>query len=98
MKASATARRGVSPLTLFLFLLFALLIGGAGTVGTLQAMGQIDLPFFRKPKADPHLGEVPVPISAVDIAAYTMVTRDHLFESETSSLKVLWVKKDDVRP
>src|SRR5689334_16322949 len=97
MKASASARRGVSPFTLFLFLLFALVVGGAGTVGTLQATGQIDLPFFRRPPANTHEGEIAVPISAADIPAYTMITRDHLLDGETGALKVLWMKKENVR-
>ncbi len=97
MKASAATRRGVSPLTLFLFLLFALLVGGAGTVGTLQATGQIDLPFFRRPKLNTHEGEVPVPVSAVVIPAYTMITRDHLYD-ETGVLSVQWVKQEDLHP
>jgi len=98
MKASASTRRGVSPVTLFLFLLVALLIGGAGTVGTLQATGHIDLPFFRRPAADTHVGMVAVPISAHDISSYTMITRDHVWDGETGSLRVLWMKPEDVKP
>lgn len=98
MKASASSRRGLSPLTLFLFLLVALLIGGAGTVGTLQATGQIDLPFFRRPAADTHVGMVPVPISGQDIPAYTMITRDHIWDAEAGTVRVLWMNKEDLKP
>src|SRR5439155_15134713 len=61
----------------------------------LQATGVIDLPFFRQPPADTHAGKVPVPISAVDVAAYTMVTRDHLLD-QTGAPQVIWMTEKEL--
>jgi Flp pilus assembly protein CpaB len=85
-------------MTLFLFLLVALLVGGVGTVGTLHAVGEIDLPFLRRAKGDPNAGKVAIPVSAVDVPAYTAISRDHLWDGNTGGLRMMYVEPDQVKP
>ncbi len=47
MKSAFAARRGPSPVMVVTFVLFALLLGGALTIGSLWALG-VELPFWTR--------------------------------------------------
>jgi Flp pilus assembly protein CpaB len=106
MAASRRNRRRRSPLVTMAVLAFVLLVGGAGTVGTLAAMGQVDLsflPFFAneepapvEPEAPSFEGMVPVPVSAAEIPAYTKVTREHLINRQKGDFSVVYIAEDQI--
>lgn len=89
---------------ILLLMAAALLIGGAGTVGTLAATGTVDLAslaFWRtKPLEEPRIppGAVAVPISARPIPAYTKLTRDHLFNAKTGKFAFVYLMPDQLQP
>lgn len=78
-------RRGTSP-TLVVLLLFVAVVG---TIGTLYAMGEIQLSFLSaKPTEEPQKkpdtrGMVPVPIAGRTIPPYTRIELTHLMDPRT---------------
>ena len=104
MAASRRNRRRRSPLLTVAVVGLALLIGGAGTVGTLAAMGEVDLPFLSFFSQEPaQTGTpasapegTPVPVSSVEIPAYTKITREHLFDTKVGEFSVVYIPKDQI--
>lgn len=99
------SRRGPSPVPWVVGLL--LLVGGlyAGAVW-LQARGDLRLPvdlpgrsWLRAGTAERDLsGKVALPMAAVDIPAYTRVTRDHLWNRARGDLALVYLDADKVPP
>lgn len=82
-----------------LFVMLALVVGGVGTVCTLWALGEIELPFLnreKQPKVPP--GAVAIPVSARRIAAYSKVTRDDLIDVQAKSIKTIYLMPEQVPP
>jgi Flp pilus assembly protein CpaB len=75
--------------------LAALVGGGAGTVGTLWSMGELDLSFFKKKETIPP-GAIGIPVSARRIAAFTKVTRDDLIDPQTKAIKAMYLMPEQV--
>jgi len=102
MAASRRTRRRRSPLLAVALVGLALLTGGAGTVGTLAAMGEVDLsflPFFNKPVVEENVippGSIAVPVSAVEIPAYTKITREHLFNAAKRDFAVVYINREQI--
>ena len=102
MAASRRNRRRRSPLLIVAVVVLALLVGGAGTVGTLAAMGEVDLMAFFNPESEPtetpaSVPEgVPVPLSTVEIPAYTKITREHIFDATVGDFAVVYIPKDQI--
>ncbi|HTU27134.1 MAG TPA: hypothetical protein VMF30_17135 [Pirellulales bacterium] len=68
-----------------------------GTIGTLWAFGAIDLPFLNwGPRFAP--GTVMVPVSGMNIPAYTQLTRDHVFDLEKRQYAVMPMAPEAVTP
>jgi len=91
---------GSSVSTILLYGIPALLVGGAGVVGTLFALG-VDMKFWEKKPApaaaDRSLeGLVPVPVAGQPIPAYSKVNRDHLADPATKGLAVLNMHPNDI--
>ena len=63
-----------------------------GVIATLLIAGQLQL--FHRPID--HTGMVPVPICGRVIPAYTMVTRDYIWDTKANSLSVVWVPREAV--
>jgi hypothetical protein len=71
-------------------------IGIAGSIGTLWAMGKIDLPFLsREPTYE---GMVGIPMSGQPIPRYTKITRDNVFNPKTGTWAVKYVRPEQVTP
>lgn len=102
MAASRRHRRRRSPLLTLAIIVLVLLVGGAGTVGTLAAMGEVDLLSFFKPESEPPETPasapegVPVPVSAMEIPAYTKLTREHLFDAKAGDFSVVYIPKEQI--
>jgi Flp pilus assembly protein CpaB len=80
-----------------LLLFMAVVIGGVGTVGTLWALGEIDLPFFKKDESEKiPPGAVGIPVSARKILAYSKVTRDDLLDPQTKRIKVMYLMPEQI--
>ncbi len=73
-----------------------LIVGLLGAVGTLWALGLVDL--RRSKLVASHEGMVAVPISAQQIPMYTRVTREHLFDLKTQTLQFLYLRPEQVSP
>jgi len=66
-------------------------------VGALWATGIIDLAKLGLVQKPPdRTGQIPVPVSAGPIPAYTRITRDHLWNPRTATLTVLWLRPAEV--
>lgn len=94
MKASA-ARRGMSPLIVFSFILITLVIGAFATVGSLWALG-FEMPWAKKPLKPKPTG-TPVFLSSRAIPAYTKITRDFLFDAKTAEPTVGYFRPDQIK-
>jgi len=94
-------RRGRSFGATLFFGVVLLIIGAAGVLGTLYALG-VELPFLSKPAeaiAGPNReGQIPVLVAARPIPANTRVTRDDIFDAKTQSFTVQWLRPQDIRP
>jgi Flp pilus assembly protein CpaB len=81
-----------------LFGVLFIVIGLAGTVGTLYAMG-VELPFLSRKATKPnHEGMVMVPMAVKAIPAYSIVTRDHILDPQTHTIALQPVLPESVRP
>lgn len=95
--AQKSSKRGaVSPALIIL----VLVLGGAGSFGTLWWMGDVSIPFLDGLRGDSasqdRTGKVAVPIAARDVIAYTMVRRDDLWDPETQEFASVWLDADVV--
>jgi Flp pilus assembly protein CpaB len=70
-------------------------IAAMGGVGTLWALGQIDLPFLHRGEQIPP-GAVAVIRSAGHIAAYTKLTRDHIWDAAKGRFSVFYMPKEQI--
>ncbi|MBV9124231.1 MAG: hypothetical protein JO112_12810 [Planctomycetes bacterium] len=96
MKSASYRPRGFSPLKGLSFLLVALLVGAVTTVGTLAALGVVDLPFLKQVQAKPRPKGVPVLLSARAIPAYSKVSREDFFDPKTGEPLVRYVSSEEV--
>jgi len=104
MAASRRNHRRRSPFLTVAVVGLALLVGGVGTVGTLAAMGEVDLPFLpffgQTPQQTQPLPAaptgVPVPVSVMEIPAYTKITREHLIDAKVGDVTVVYIPKDQI--
>jgi Flp pilus assembly protein CpaB len=65
----------------------------------LSIAGVIDpLKAFRGPQAPDRRGLVPVPSSAMNIPAYTKITRDHVWNAKGGEFSVVWLRPGQVPP
>ena len=98
MPPYAPVRRGRSLGTMILFGFVFVVIGLAGTVGTLYAMG-VELPFLAKKATKPNYdGMVLVPMSVKAIPAYSYVKREDILDPQTRTLAFQPVPINSVRP
>lgn len=93
-----TPPRGRSTVSLLLVGFVILIVGGVATVGTLWGLGVIPELFGKKAGKPSHEGMIAVPVSAIDIAATSVVTRDHLIDKEAKELKLIYVKPEELKP
>jgi len=72
-------------------------VGGAGTVGTLIATGNMEWPFGEKSEefVIPE-GKVAVPVCPRPVPAYTRVARAHLIDPRTGQWNVRWLDPNEV--
>ena len=75
---------GLNPAVLAVIVLLTAFVG-------LSIAGVIDpLKAFRGPQAPDRRGLVPIPSSAVNIPAYTKLTRDHVWNPKGGEFSVVW--------
>jgi len=85
-----------------LLIVFLVVVAGVGTLGTLYAMGEIDLAslspaFARSTEKPPDMrGMVPVPISATTIPAYSVVDIAHIWDPVKKDFTVVHLPPDRV--
>ena len=101
MKSAYAARRGPSFLMVIMFSVFAVLVGGALTIGTLWLLG-VELPFLSRPQAivtapAVQRSGVPVPLCARAIPAYTRLTREHFLDPKTNDLVVYYLSEEEIK-
>ena len=71
---------------------------GLGILAILALSGKLDLASLGLTSRISHEGMVAVPISARAIHAYTKITRDHVWDSQSSNISVVHVPQDQVTP
>ncbi len=76
----------------------AILAGGGATLAGLWSLGAVDLSFMSGQVQAPSGPTVAVPISARPIAAYSKVTRDHLFDAKSGQITYLRLPPEAVKP
>ncbi len=97
MRNNYKNHRRVSGLLKSFLFVAALSFGGVGTIGTLWAMGVVELPFLKRGPQFPP-GTVMVPVSGVDVPAFTKLTRDHIWDPKTGQFAVIPMPPNMVTP
>ncbi len=90
-------KRGWSVLAKSALIVLTVVVGGVGTVGTLWAMGEIDLPFLNRAPSVPP-GYRLVPVSGAAIPAYTKLSRDHVWNPQKGTFATAMMKDEEITP
>ena len=107
MRSRPTLHRGPSTSFVVFSTLGLLLIGIGGTLGTLVALGHLELPWIRKPVVgaavpakpiETHEGEVACVVLGRPLKAYGKVARDDLADPKNGGLAVVWMPREAVDP
>ncbi len=98
MRSRIPTNRSLHPVVSVVLALAVLLVGGTGTVGILAYFNVVDLAsLFRKVTVDPYVGKIAFPASGTQVPAYALVTREHLFEGDAQTVKLIYVRPEEVQ-
>ncbi len=73
-------------------------LGGLGILVLLALSGKLDLAMFGLTSEVSHEGMVAVPTTARTIDAYTKITRDHVWDSQSGNISMVYVPEEQVSP
>jgi hypothetical protein len=97
MRNNYQGKRRMSRLAIAVLAVGTIVFGGVGTVGTLYALGHIDLPFLHRTEQLPP-GWLMVPVSGGEIPAYTKLSRDHIWDPRKGQFSTVPMSPDTITP